>query len=166
MKELLYASAFLASLPFVSCNTAEAQKKTTRPVTQNMEMKWLDLTAGGINALIQVPTTVKIIDDPYDLIIGDGKNICIEISQTTQSFTEIRSFVEKNDVRGFVKFVHQDNNGFVAEMNAFHRTEFDFSFYTTIGNENYLLKDPGKFHHPNIEIINAMYTYAKSIKAK
>lgn len=166
MKELVYASTFLASLGLISCGTTEAQKKATTPVMQNIEMQWLDLTPGGINALIQVPATVKIIDDPYDLIIGDGKDICIEISQTTQSFTEIKSFVEKNDVRGFVKFVQQDNNGFIAEMNAFHQTEFDFSFYTSIANENYFLKDPGKFHHPNIEIINAMYSYAKSIKAK
>ena len=161
----------LATLTFcfvtVLNSTTFAQKAAPVSIQPKaVELYWLDLSPAGINAVIQVPVTVKIIEDKYDVIIGDGKDFFIEIAPTSQTFAEIKSFVEKNDIRGFVKFIKQETNGFVAEMKAFGKTEYDFSFVATVGDENYLIKDPGKYHHPNIAIVSAMYNYAKTIKAK
>lgn len=163
-KATTFSSLALAMFVFFDC--AEAQKQAPVAAPQNVPLRWLDLSAAGMEAVIQVPATVKIIEDPYDIIIGDGKDIFIEISNTTQSFAEIKSFVEKNTVRGFKKFVSKQDNGFVVEMNPMGQTEFDFCYYATIGTEHYLLKDPGRYHHEKVDGVNAMYGYATSIKAK
>jgi hypothetical protein len=146
------------------CLIAVAMMHTNKSFAQAPALKWLDLTPAGIPAMIQVPTGVKIIADPYDVIIGDGKSIKIQLLETSQTFAQVVSFTENNDVRGFVKFTQKETNGFIAEMNAFGSKEFDFTVFATIGEKSYLVQDVPTIHNPDAKPVIAMYNYAKTIK--
>jgi hypothetical protein len=169
MKKIIYASFIASVLMITACGGTEAQKNTTaaeaKPAAK-AETALLDLTPAGINATIEVPKDVKILDNKYDVTIGNGKDITILIEKTTESFSAIKAAVAANDIRGFVKFVQEDANGFIAEIKPLSSTEYDFYYFATIGGESYTLSNVRSEHHPELDPIKAMYGYAKTIKAK
>ncbi|GEM_PF-3148486 len=153
MKKVRNAVALM--MLFFCAHNISAQTKT---------LHWLDLSPAGIKASIQVPVDVKIIPDDYDVLIGDGKSIKIQITKTSRPFAETVSFTEKNDIRKFVKFIQKEPNGYIAQLNPMFDTEYDFAWYTTLGNTNYLLQDVGSIRHPNLKLVKEMYTYAQTLK--
>lgn len=171
MKRIIYASFIALSVIMSACGDTEAQKNTVaaaevKPAVKS-ETALLDLTPAGLKAVIEVPKGVKIIDNKYDVItIGNGNDISMQIEKTSETFGAIKAAVAANDIRGFVKFVQEDPNGFIAEIKPLSNTEYDFYYVAAIGGESYTVSNVRSEHHAELDPIKAMYGYAATIKAK
>jgi hypothetical protein len=150
---------FLLLTPFFAL--AQAKPK---PATGNT--KQLDLSSKGIYATVTVPKEFKIIEDEYDILFGNGKDIKIKIEETTETFASVKKFTKENSVRGFVKFVSEEATGFICEFKPMSSSEFDFRYFANVDGKNYMLQDLGSDRHESVETIKKMYGYAKSLKLK
>jgi hypothetical protein len=170
IKNVIVCTAILASTNLTAQTKTINKPKSTVVSTvakASVEMISLDLSSTGINATIQVPSGFAIIKDEYSILIGDGKNITLEIEETSEAFSKKVDFVKGNSVRGFVKFVQQDANSFIALMNPFgSKQEFDFAYFTDINGTNYILHDRGQDFHDNVQAVASMLAMAKTIKGK
>jgi hypothetical protein len=169
-KSLLISTAFFACTNLAAQTKSVSKPKSTivsSVAKAPVAMIDLDLSSTGIDATIQVPAGVAIIKDEYSILIGDGKNILIEIEETSETFSKKVDFVKSNTVRGFVKFVQQDDNSFIALMNPFgSKQEFDFAYLTEINGKKYMLHDRGQDLHDNVQSVASMLAMAKTIKGK
>ncbi len=150
---------FLILTPFFA--HAQAKPKTTTGNT-----KQLDLSSKGINGTVTVPKDFKIIEDEYDILFGNGKDIKIKIEETSETFASVKKFTKENTVRGFVKFVSEEATGFICEFKPMSSSEFDFRYFANIDGKNYMLQDLGSDRHESVETIKKMYGYAKTLKIK
>lgn len=161
---LLYGTVVAAQTKPASKPAATATKSEIKAPAK---MKSLDLTSVGINATIEVPEDVNIIKDDYNILLGNGKNILIQIEETSEPFSAKVDFVKGNSIRGFSKFMQQDATSYIAIMNPFgSQVEYDFAYFTTINGVQYILQDPGSERHAEAKDVSAMLAMAKSIKGK
>jgi hypothetical protein len=137
-----------------------------KPKTASGNTQLLDLSSKGINATVTVPKNFKIIDDEYEILFGDGKNVKIKIEETSETFADVKKFVKNNTVRGFVKFIQEETNGFIAESKPMSASEFDFTYFVNIDGKNYKVQDVGFIQNPDVQALKTMYGYAKTIKLK
>jgi hypothetical protein len=157
----------LSALLFTSTQSfAQNIKVAKSQIIAATETYSLDISSTGLNATMHVPIGVQVLKDEYSILIGNGKDIIIEIEETSEPFEAKVGFVQKNTVRGFFKFVQQDKNSFIALMNPFgSKMEYDFVYFVEINGTNYILHDRGQDFHDNAKVIEALLAMAKTIKA-
>jgi hypothetical protein len=168
-------AAIIISILFLGTQAIAQTKSVTKPANTPakteaavpVKMVSLDLSSTGINATIMVPEGVAIIKDEYNILIGDGKKIQIQIEEFKEPFSNRVEYVRTNKIRNFVKFVQIDANSFIAIMNPFgSMQEFDFAYLADINGTKYMLRDRGHEWHDNIKIIEQMLAIARTMKAK
>jgi hypothetical protein len=168
MQKTIFKTIF-ASAVLLASTQLNAQTKTAKNTGVQSAVKTvaLDLSSTGINAMIQVPEGVAIIPDKYNVLIGNSNGFLIQIEEAYSPFSEKVTFTKDNSVRGFVKFIKQDETSYIAEMNPFgSQKEYDFAYFVTLNGTNYILQDPGTAHNLNVNEIEEMLKMAISIKAK
>jgi hypothetical protein len=171
-KKSIIKAAAICTLAFASTQTIAQTKTAAKPKAATAKpespssLSSLDLSSTGIKATIQVPAGVEIMKDEYSILIGNGKNIIMEIEETSEPFSAKVDYVKSNTVRGFSKFVQQDKNSFIALMNPFgSKMEYDFAYYVEINGTNYIIHDRGQEFHDNVKVAEMMLAIAKTIKA-
>jgi hypothetical protein len=165
LKTLFAFSLLINGIQVIAQSKPSDNKKSE--IKKSVKAITLDLSSTGINATIQVPEGVAIIEDKYNILIGDGKEFLIQIEEAYSPFSEKVAFVKGNSVRGFVKFVKEETNGYIAEMNPFgSQKEYDFAIFIALNGSNYILQDPSTEHNRELNKIEEMYKVANTIKEK
>lgn len=166
MRNRILKNILACALILSSSNLIAQTKSDVKTETKYVKTIALDLSSTGINATIAVPEGVAIIPDKYNILIGNGKDFLIQIEETYSPFNEKVDFTKSNTVRGFVKFIKQETNGYIAEMNPFgSQKEYDFAYFVTLNGTNYIIQDPGTEHNLDLNKLSEMYKMASTIKA-
>ena len=164
LKTMIAGAILLTSTQMISQTKTNATYMTV--VYSVVKTVALDLSSTGINATIQVPEGVSIIPDKYSILIGNGKDILISIEESYSPFSEKVAFTKGNSVRGFVKFIKQDETSYIAEMNPFgSQKEYDFAYFIELNGTKYVLQDPGSERNADLKSLEAIFNIAKTIKA-